>query len=114
MIVFLRTSQPAERASHDTRHGAEGEESHGCFVNTRVQLLEALEDWAEDPLAPKVYCLNGLLRTGKTSIVHSLSDRLDKKPMLGTSFFCSHSALKDALRIIPTIVSMLSLSNPNI
>ena len=79
-----------------------------------MQILADLEDWAQDPLAPKVYWLNGFLGTGKTSIAHTLSDRLDKNLMLGASFFCSCSALKDARRIIPTVASILSLSNPNI
>ena len=46
--------------------------------------------------------------TGKTSIAHTLSERLDKKEMLGASFFCSHSgsqAEKDASLIIPTIAA---------
>ena len=34
--------------------------------------------------------------------------------MLGASFFCSRSALRDARRIIPTIASMLSRSDPKI
>ena len=34
--------------------------------------------------------------------------------MLGASFFCSRSALRDARRIIPTIANMLSQSDPEI
>ena len=82
--------------------------------NTRVQILADLEDWAQDPSAPKVYWLNGHLGTGKTSIAHTLSKRLDAKQMLGASFFCSRTALRDARVIIPTIASILSRSNPKI
>ena len=67
-----------------------------------------------DPTTPKVYWLNGHLGTGKTSIAHTFSERLHKIRMLGASFFCSRSALKDTRCIIPTIASMLSQSNPKI
>ena len=64
--------------------------------------------------APKVYWLNGHLGTGKTSIAHTFSERLDGRQMLGASFFCSRSALRDASRIIPTIATMLARSDPEI
>ena len=79
-----------------------------------MQILAELEGWAQNPSAPKVYWLNGHLGTGKTSIAHTLCERLDKKQMLGASFFCSRSALKDARRIIPTVASMLCRSDPKV
>ena len=110
----LARLRPAERASYVTRHGAEGDQTHGCITNTRVQIIANLEAWARDEMAPKLYWLNGHLGTGKTSIAHSLSERLDRMQMLGASFFCSRSALKDASRIIPTIATMLAQSDPEI
>ena len=82
--------------------------------DTRVQVIADLEAWARDETAPKVFWLNGLLGTGKTSIAHTFSERLDMHQMLGASFFCSRCALWDATRIIPTTATMLARSNPKI
>jgi len=81
--------------------------------DTRVQILADIEAWANDPSAPKVYCLNGLLGAGKTSIAHTFCRRLDAQEKLGASFFCSRSGLMDATRIIPTVANMLAQYNPN-
>jgi len=35
--------------------------------------------------------------TGKTSIAHTLSERLDARWMLGDSFFCSHEVTQTVL-----------------
>ena len=82
---------------------------------TRVQTLAELEEWAVNDAAPKVFWLNGMAGTGKTSIAHSFSERLDKNQILGASFFCSRSAsqeVRDARLIIPTIASTLSQLSP--
>ena len=82
---------------------------------TRAQILADLEEWALDDAAPTVFWLNGMAGTGKTSIAHSLSERLDKNQILGASFFCSRSAsqeVRDARLIIPTIASTLSQLSP--
>jgi Cdc6-like AAA superfamily ATPase len=80
--------------------------------DTRVRILEELEAWAHDGTASKVCWLNGHPGTGKTTIAHTLCERLEKQRKLGASFFCSRSALRDAARIIPTISVMLSQSIP--
>ena len=82
---------------------------------TREQILAELEEWALDDAAPKVFWLNGMAGTGKTSIAHSFSERLDRNQILGASFFCSRSTsreVKDASFIITTIASILSRSSP--
>ena len=82
---------------------------------TREQILADLEEWALDDAAPKVFWLNGMAGTGKTSIAHSFSESLDRNQILGASFFCSRSTsreVRDASLIIPTIASTLSLLSP--
>ena len=110
----LERLRPAERASYATRHAAEGSQPRGCVADTRAQIISDLEAWARDEMAPKVYWMNGHLGTGKTSIAHTLCERLDTQQMLGASFFCSRSAVRDATRIIPTTATMLARSNPEI
>ena len=82
---------------------------------TREQILADLEGWALDDAAPKVFWLNGMAGTGKTSIAHSLCEKLHEHKLLGASFFCSRSAsseVRDARFIIPTIASTLSQVSP--
>ena len=105
----------AKNASYDTRQAPDNDEPRGCMAGTREQILDELEGWAIDDAAPKVCWLNGMAGTGKTSIAHTLSERLDEKQMLGASFFCSRSAsqeVRDASLIIPTIAAKLSQASP--
>ena len=105
----------AKYAAYSTRQAPDDQESQGCMEGTRKQILAELEDWAVNDAAPKVFWLNGMAGTGKTSIAHSLCERLDKSQILGASFFCSRSAsqaVKDASLIIPTIASALSQVSP--
>ena len=105
----------AKNASYDTRQTPDKEEPQGCMAGTREQILAELEEWAIDDTAPKVCWLNGMAGTGKTSIAHTISERLDEKQMLGASFFCSRSAsqeVRDASLIIPTIAVKLSQASP--
>ena len=105
----------AKNASYDTRQAPDNNEPQGCMAGTREQILDELEQWAIDDTAPKVCWLNGMAGTGKTSIAHTLSNRLDEKHILGASFFCSRSAsqeVRDASPIIPTIATKLSHASP--
>ena len=105
----------AKNASYDTRQAPDNDEPQGCMVGTREQILAELEEWASDDTAPNVCWLNGMAGTGKTSIAHTLSERLDEKQMLGASFFCSRSAseeVRNASLIVPTIASILSQVSP--
>jgi hypothetical protein len=105
----------AKNASYTTCQVAHDDEPQGCMEGTRVQILAELEEWAFDDEGPKVYWLNGMAGSGKSSIAHSLSKLLDEKKMLGASFFCSRSAtqeVRDASLIIPTIAFKLSQASP--
>ena len=114
-MIYIGRLPHAKNASYDTRQAPNNEEPQGCMTGTREQILDELEAWAIDDTAPKVCWLNGMAGTGKTSIAHTLSERLDEKQMLGASFFCSRSAsqeVRDASFIIPTIAAKLSQASP--
>ena len=105
----------ARSASYNTRQAPDNDEPQGCMAGTREQILAELEEWAFDDAAPKVCWLNGMAGTGKTSIAHTLSERLDKDHMLGASFFCARSAsqdVRDAYLIIPTVAAKLAQTSP--
>ncbi|KAG8706339.1 hypothetical protein FRC09_002465 [Ceratobasidium sp. 395] len=77
----------------------------GCTPNTRVKVLTELYEWARDSESQKVYWLNGMAGTGKTTIAYSLSKELDRSRGLAASFFCSRQLqeCREVNRILPTI-----------
>ncbi|KAG9090348.1 hypothetical protein FS749_000620 [Ceratobasidium sp. UAMH 11750] len=83
----------------------------GCTPNTRVQLLETLRAWADDDTSERVYWLNGMAGTGKTTVAYSLCDYLNGTRQLGASFFCTRQlpSCRDVNKIIPSIAYQLSM-----
>ncbi|KAG8698213.1 hypothetical protein FRC09_007359 [Ceratobasidium sp. 395] len=83
----------------------------GCTPNTRVDVIEQLRSWAGDNTSEKVYWLNGMAGTGKTTIAYTLCDYLQNDGRLGASFFCSRQLpeCRDVNRILPSISYQLSL-----
>ena len=69
--------------------------------------------WASDNTATKVYWLNGMAGTGKTTISYSFSEILNDNESLGGTFFSSHLRVdtSDARCIIPTICLQLAIGN---
>ena len=83
---------------------------NACTTNTRKAVLDKLQVWANDETTTKVYWLNGMAGTGKTTIAYSFSEILDENDSLGGTFFCSHlrADTRDVRCIIPTISFQLA------
>ncbi|KAG8702740.1 hypothetical protein FRC09_004569 [Ceratobasidium sp. 395] len=81
-----------------------------CTPNTRVKVLEELYEWAHDSESQKIYWLNGMAGTGKTTIAYSLCKELEHSRSLAASFFCSRQLqeCREVDRIVPTISYQLS------
>jgi hypothetical protein len=81
-----------------------------CTAGTRELILGNLSTWTNNPSAPKLYWMNGMAGTGKTTIAYTLCKRLNAAHQLGASFFCSRSLpdCRDAGRIVPTIAYQLA------
>ena len=86
-----------------------------CTENTRKEILNSLQVWANDNATTKVYWLNGMAGTGKTTIAYSFSEILERKESLGGTFFASHLRVdtSDARCIIPTICLQLARYLPS-
>ena len=69
----------AKNASYVTRQAPGNDEPQGCMAGTREQILDELEGWAINDTTPNVCWLNGMAGTGKTSIAHTLCERLDER-----------------------------------
>jgi hypothetical protein len=80
------------------------------YRSTRESILETLWDWRNNPDTPKLYWMNGMAGTGKTTIAYTLCEKPNAAHQLGASFFCSRSFpdCRDARRIVPTIAYQLA------
>ncbi|QRW06799.1 Vegetative incompatibility protein HET-E-1 [Ceratobasidium sp. AG-Ba] len=83
---------------------------NGCTENTRVDVLRDLHDWAGGASPEKIYWLNGMAGTGKTTIAYSLCKRLEEEKTLAASFFCSRQLpeCRNVNKIVPTIAYQLA------
>jgi hypothetical protein len=74
----------AEGASFDSR--AE-EHNTTCLPNTRVELLEKISKWVDDPSGKAIFWLNGMAGTGKSTISRTFARSQSEIGRLGASFF---------------------------
>ena len=104
-----------DSTSYKTRNSSYGNPT-GCMAGTRVKILSDLEAWALDDLSSKVYWLVGMAGTGKSTILHTLCEIMDRKNMLGASFFCSRGSenARNSRLIVPTIAHSLASTSPRI
>lgn len=74
----------AEGASFDSHS-----EGHNpiCLLNTRVELLEQISKWVDDPSGKAIFWLNGMAGTGKSTISRTLARSQGMVGRLGASFF---------------------------
>jgi hypothetical protein len=81
-----------------------------------VNILADIEAWALDDNGCNVYWLVGMAGTGKSTISHTFCEILERRGLLGASFFCSRASTKanDARFIIPTIAHALASASPSI
>jgi hypothetical protein len=100
----------AEFAEYDAASPAP---RNGCTEDTRKAILGTLRMWASDNTTTKVYWLNGMAGTGKTTIAYSFSEILNDNESLGGTFFSSHLRVdtSDVRCIIPTICLQLAAGN---
>ena len=98
----------AEFAEYDAASPAS---RNGCTEDTRNAILDTMRMWASDNTTTKVYWLNGMAGTGKTTIAYSFSKILDDNGSLGGTFFSSHlwADTSDVCCIILTICFQLAV-----
>ncbi|KAG8740895.1 hypothetical protein FRC10_003783 [Ceratobasidium sp. 414] len=105
----LESMRPAKDAHYDSTMAAVVRRRQ-CTPNTRQAVLEDLRAWKNDPNGAKVYWMNGMAGTGKTTIASTLCSELETTRQLAASFFCSRELpdCRDATRIVPTISYQLA------
>jgi len=87
----------------------------GCAPETREKILADLKLWANDPNGAKVYWVDGMAGTGKTTILYSLCKWLKENDRLGGDFCCFtnfRSPCTNMNNIISTIAYRLAQFSP--
>jgi hypothetical protein len=96
-----------KEAFHDASNASEM-----CLVGTREQLLLDLATWFDnrDPSYERVFWLNGLAGTGKTTVARTIAARAHEQGRLAAAFFFSRNiaATRAPSVILPTIAYQLA------
>ncbi|KAG8773577.1 hypothetical protein FRC12_002455 [Ceratobasidium sp. 428] len=105
---YLDRMQPVKEARYDS--GSAEVRRNGCTSNTRTLVLKGLADWANNANSAKIYWMDGMAGTGKTTISYSFCQMLKGLNRLGASFFCSRQlpGCRDTGRIVPTIAYQIA------
>jgi len=82
----------------------------GCLRGTRTDLLLQLERWLGDEKDHRVFWLNGLAGTGKSTIAQTFAEISFAAGKLGASFFCSRNfeGRSNLQAIFPTLAFQLA------
>jgi len=86
----------------------------GCLKGTRKEVLWEIECWLNEKQGQRIFWLNGLAGTGKSTIAQTFAETAFADGKLGASFFCSrdfedHSNLQ---MIFPTLAFQLAYRYP--
>ncbi|KAM0420376.1 hypothetical protein ACHAPT_011795 [Fusarium lateritium] len=81
LMSMLPTALGALYGSRDEEHGAL------CLPNTRVQLLQEIDNWINNRQAPTIFWLSGMAGTGKSTISRTVAALSASHHHVGASFF---------------------------
>ncbi|KAF9643975.1 WD40 repeat-like protein [Thelephora ganbajun] len=86
----------------------------GCMKGTRKDVLLQIEQWSKDEQDKRVFWLNGLAGTGKSTIAQTFAEMCFADGKLGASFFCSRDFddRSNLRSIFPTLAFQLAHKYP--
>ena len=86
----------------------------GCLRGTRKDVLGQIESWLGDEREQRVFWLNGLAGTGKSTIAQTFAETSFSDGKLGASFFCSRDFedRSNIQKIFPTLAFQLACRFP--
>ena len=87
----------------------------GCLEGTRKDVLGDIKYWLTSEHGQRVFWLNGLAGTGKSTIAQTFVDTTFADGKLGASFFCSRDFedRSNLQRIFPTLAFQLACKYPD-
>ena len=103
-----------DRMRHVADAGYLSGDRQGCMKGTRRDVLVQLEQWSRNNEEKRVFWLNGLAGTGKSTIAQTFTEMCFADRKLGASFFCSRDFKERSnLRsIFPTLAFQLAHQFP--
>jgi len=95
---------------HTADAGYRSGNRQGCLRGTRTDVLLQLERWLGDEQDHRVFWLNGLAGTGKSTIAQTFAEISFADGKLGASFFCSRDFedRRNLQAIFPTLAFQLA------
>ena len=95
---------------HADGAGHRSGDRQGCLRGTRTGVLLQLEDWLGNDQGQRVFWLNGLAGTGKSTIAQTFAEITFAEGKLGASFFCSRNFedRSNIRTIFPTLAVQLA------
>ncbi|KAF4612638.1 hypothetical protein D9613_011790 [Agrocybe pediades] len=113
--ILLNTLEPEHDARYNSNHSITAGR-RACTETTREQILQDLRQWADgaDGADSKVFWINGMAGTGKTTILYSFCQWLEGQKRLGASFFCNRTSAgcRDPDRIACSLAYQLAHYSP--
>lgn len=81
-----------------------------CLEETRTTVLKDIKTWIRNEDVQRIYWLNGLAGTGKSTLAKSIAHYAADQGQLGASFFCSRDEKdrSDVKSIFPTLAFQLA------
>ena len=109
-LELLGKLEPVHDAGYQAGH------HDTCLRGTRESVLREIMRWAENPQEGRVFWLNGLAGTGKSTITQTFSELVANIGTLGASFFCSRDYLnrRELKNIFPTLAYQLACKYPTV
>ena len=100
---------------HSVGAGHRSGNRQGCLRGTRKEILLQLEHWLTDERDQRVFWLNGLAGTGKSTIAQTFAEMSFADGKLGASFFCSRDfeERNNLQAIFPTLAFQLAYRYPS-
>ncbi|KAF9539123.1 WD40 repeat-like protein, partial [Agrocybe pediades] len=111
--TLLRTLAPVHDARYNSAYST-AVKRRGCTASTREQILDDLRAWVSDPQSSKVFWMNGMAGTGKTTIMYSFCEWLEENKRLAGNFFCNRASTscRDLSNIVRSVAYQLSHYSP--
>ncbi|KAF3926024.1 hypothetical protein ABW20_dc0108314 [Dactylellina cionopaga] len=102
--INLPTSEGAVFGSYEDQDQPE------CLPGTRVDLLNQISEWADNPQGETIFWLVGKAGTGKSTISRTVARTLQENGHLGASFFFKRGEAdrSNSALLFPTIASQLA------
>jgi hypothetical protein len=87
-----------------------------CLQDTRVEVLQEIRNWMQDNDTRRIFWLNGLAGTGKSTIARTIARECYDTGYLGASFFFTRGGgdLARASKFVPTIAMQLATQIPSL